>query len=123
MMQKTKTVIGIAEEKALTSFSYLVEATCADADAAMIEAMGRGNAAERRVLAGARVFMQDQGRAFRKQVEQFFGNYLARAMQTMHTDLRADTKNIRAETLTLIDDDVVTRQIEVDRLVLRLRDA
>ena len=123
MMQKPKSVIGIAEEKALTSFSYLVEVSFADADAAMTEAMGRVNAAERRVLIGARSFMQDQGRAFRRQVEQFFSAYLARAMQTMHTDLRADTTNIRAEALTLIDDDVVTRQIEVDRLVLRLRDA
>ena len=123
MQTKSKSVIGIAEEKALTSFSYLVEVTCADADAGMTEAMGRVNAAERRVLMGARTFMQDQGRAFRRQVEQFFSAYLARAMQTMHTDLRADTKNIRAEALTLIDDDVVTRQIEVDRLVLRLRDA
>ncbi len=123
MTKKHKTVIGIAEEKALTSFSHLVEVTCAEADAAMSEAMLRVNAAERRVLSGARVFMQDQGRAFRKQVEHFFRGYLARAMQTMHTDLRANTKNIRAETMTLIDDDVVTRQIEVDRLVLRLRDA
>jgi hypothetical protein len=123
MMQKAKSVIGIAEEKALTSFSYLVEVTFADADAAMTDAMGRVNAAERRVLISARTFMQDQGRAFRRQVEQFFSAYLARAMQTMHTDLRADTTNIRAEALTLIDDDVVTRQIEVDRLVLRLRDA
>jgi hypothetical protein len=121
-MQTDKTVIGIAEEIALSSFSRLVDLTFADADAAMNEAMGRVNAIERRILMGARTFMQDQGSAFRAQVVEFFNGYMSRAMQTMHTDLRGLTA-IRAEALSLIDDDVVTRQIEVDRLVLRLRDA
>lgn len=43
-------------------------------------------------------------------------------MQTMYTDLRIDLENLSAGNLSLIDDETVSRQIEVDRLVQRLRD-
>lgn len=122
-MQKPKTVIGIAEDKALASFSTLVQSTIGDAEMSIVEMSARSDADHRRMLTGARLFLQEQGRAFRDQIEQNFAGYMKRAMQTMHTDLRAGLNDFSADTLTLIDDEVMTRQIEVDRLVLRLRDA
>lgn len=122
-MQKPKTVIGIAEDKALASFSTLVQGTIGDAEMSIAEITGRADADQRRVLTGARLFLQEQGRALRDEIEKNFTGYMKRAMQTMHTDLRTGLADISADNLTLIDDDVMTRQIEVDRLVLKLRDA
>jgi hypothetical protein len=44
-------------------------------------------------------------------------------MQTMYRDLRHELRDVSIDTLELVDDDTIMRQIEVERRVLRLRDA
>src|SRR5690606_8366144 len=52
-----------------------------------------------------------------------YTGYIERGMQTMYRDLRQEMHEISADTLALVDDDTVMRQIEVERRVLRLREA
>jgi len=76
-----------------------------------------------KILSDASHFVLRDGRAFVDRLLTFYGDYLERAMQTMYTDLRTGLHNMSADRLSLIDDDTINRQIEVDRLVLRMRDA
>lgn len=122
-MDNTKQVVGLAKQQALSSFSALVASTLDEATVLLGQASKSATGDEQRVLSGARLFLQDQGRALRALMESHFAGYLERALQTMHTDLRTGLHDMNADTMSLIDDEVVVRQIEVDRLVIRLRDA
>jgi len=93
------------------------------ADAALGEFSRTANQADQRLAGASRLFLREQGAALRARMERAYAGLLSRAMQTMHTDLRTGLHDFRADTLTLIDDEVVTRQIEVERLLLKLRDA
>lgn len=121
-MPITKTIIRLAEEQAVAGFSALADHIIGEADASINQA-AMGASGDPRLYSGARGFLHDQGRQFELRLCDAYNGYLARAMQTMHKDLRTGYRDISADTLTLIEDDVVTRQIEVDRLVQRLRDA
>ncbi|MEO7579781.1 MAG: DUF1631 family protein, partial [Massilia sp.] len=122
-MDNSKQVVALAKQQALTSFSSLVASTLDEAALLLAQASRSASGDEQRVLSGARMFLQDQGRALRARMESHFAGYLDRALQTMHTDLRTGLHDMNADTMSLIDDEVVVRQIEVDRLVIRLRDA
>jgi hypothetical protein len=122
-MPISKTIIRLAEEEALSSFTALAGGMIAEADASLNQLSQSASSADQRVLSAARAFLRDDARIFKMRMADAYGGYLARAMQTMHKDLRTGYRDISADTMTLIDDEVVTRQIEVDRLVQRLRDA
>jgi hypothetical protein len=122
-MAISKTIIRLAEEEALSSFTDLAAGIVTEADASLNQAALSAPSAEQRVLSGARAFLRDENRMFQSRMTEAYAGFLVRAMQTMHKDLRTGYRDISADTLTLIDDEVVTRQIEVDRLVQRLRDA
>ena len=123
-MHIPKRIIRLAKDRALSSFSSLAEQTVVEADTMTTRAMSEASPAELRNLSTVRAFLRGEARTLRGRMDRHFAGLLERAMQTMHVDLR-NTKNVEInyETLTLIDDDVVTRQIEVDRMVARLRDA
>lgn len=123
-MHIPKRIIRLAKDRALSSFSSLAEQTVVEADTMTTRAMSEASPAELRNLTTVRSFLRGEARTLRGRMDRHFAGLLERAMQTMHVDLR-NTKNVEInyETLTLIDDDVVTRQIEVDRMVARLRDA
>lgn len=122
-MQTLKQVVALALEEAQAGFGSLCRRMTDDADAALGEIVRSGPVEEQRRAGMARLFLREQGQAFRARMEHAYAGLLVRAMQTMHTDLRTGLHDFRADTLTLIDDEVVTRQIEVERLLLRLRDA
>ena len=115
-------VIRLAKQRALAGFASLAEKTVLEADVLMSKTM-QGAASEQRGISGARALLRSEGGKLRIRMDEHYATFLERAMQTMHTDLRTGLHNINADLLTLIDDDVVTRQIEVDRMVIRLRDA
>lgn len=122
-MQTLKRVLALALEEAQTGFATLCKRMTDQADEVLGEALRTAPPAEQRLAGASRVFLREQGAAMRARMERTYAGLLARAMQTMHTDLRTGLHNFSADTLTLIDDEVVTRQIEVERLLLKLRDA
>ncbi len=123
-MHIPKRLIRLARDRALSSFSSLAEQTVVEADTMTTRAMAEAGLEESRNLSAVRTFLRGEARTLRTRMDRHFAGFLERAMVTMHTDLRASAlQDINYETLTLIDDDVVTRQIEVDRMVGRLRDA
>jgi len=122
-MQTLKRVLALALEEAQIGFATLCKRMTDQADAVLGEALRTAPPAEQRLAGACRIFLREQGAAMRARMERSYAGLLARAMQTMHTDLRTGLHNFSADTLTLIDDEVVTRQIEVERLLLKLRDA
>lgn len=123
-MHIPKRIIRLAKDRALSSFSSLAEQTVVEADTMTTRAMSEASPAELRNLTTVRTFLRGEARTLRGRMDRHFAGLLERAMQTMHIDLRTSAlQEINYLTLTLIDDDVVTRQIEVDRMVARLRDA
>jgi hypothetical protein len=85
--------------------------------------LGAGSQQEQKTLSASRSFLQEQGQDFLKNLNASYAGYVERGMQTMYRDLRKSIAEISAESLTLVDDDTVVKQIEVERRVLRLRDA
>ncbi len=123
-MHIPKRIIRLAKDRALSSFSVLSEQTVVEADTLATKAMSGANSQQLRELNEVRAFLRGEGRTLRTRVDRHFAGLLERAMLTMHVDTRRSaSKEIDYATLTLIDDDVVVRQIEVDRIVGRLRDA
>jgi hypothetical protein len=122
-MQTAKRVIELAQAEANIGFASLATRMVGEAEQALADAQRAAPADEQRYYGLARHFLREEGRSFLSQIQSTYAGFLDRAMQTMHKDLRTGLHEIDANTLTLIDDEVVTRQIEVDRLVLRLRDA
>lgn len=122
-MQTLKRVLALALEEAQTGFGTLCRRMTDRADAALGEISRTAPAADQRMAGSCRIFLREQGAALRARMERSYAALLARAMQTMHTDLRTGLHDFRADTLSLVEDEVVTRQIEVERLLLRLRDA
>jgi hypothetical protein len=121
-MDKIPHVVNLALEQAVTGFSALVASTLEEAALLLNQAHKSASGDEQRIITTSRLFLIEQGRALRGCMETQFAAYLERAMLTMHKDLRADLRAISADSMSLIDDEVVIRQIEVDRLVTRLRD-
>jgi hypothetical protein len=122
-MQTLKRVLALALEEAQSGFGTLCRRMTDRADAALGETSRTAPPAEQRMASTCRIFLREQGAALRSRMERSYAALLSRAMQTMHTDLRTGLHDFRADTLTLVEDEVVTRQIEVERLLLRLRDA
>ena len=123
-MHIPKRIIRLARDKALSSFSALAEQTVVEADSQATRAMLNASPLELQNLNAVRSFLRGEGRTLRTRMDRHFAGLLERAMLTMHVDLRSKTNSeIDYNSLTLIDDDVVVRQIEVDRMVARLRDA
>ena len=115
-------LIRLAKQRAVAGFTTLLEQTVVEADVLMSKSM-HGIANEQRGGPAARALLRSEDVRLRKRIGEHFLIYLERALQTMHTDLRKGLHEINADNLTLIEDDVVIRQIEIDRLVQRLRDA
>jgi hypothetical protein len=117
-------IIRLAKDHALKSFSALAEQTVVEADTQTTRAMGGAQGVEMANLSKVRAFLRGEARTLRSRMDRHFAGLLDRAMITMHAyQHRGSPQEIDYSTLTLIDDDVVTSQIEIERLVGRLRDA
>lgn len=122
-MQIPKRVFQLAKQPALSGFHVLATKTLAEAEASLDKALKGAARPDERLMMNARQALREQGNFLLTRMQHHFANYLERAMHTMYMDTRASLDEISADNLTLIEDDVVTRQIEIDRLVMRLRDA
>jgi len=122
-MQISQRVIQLAKERAVYAFSVLAQNMLTDGLMALERPTQSVRAAtDAKLIADASRFLLRDGRAFTDRLSLYYGDYLERAMKTMYRDLRANMSNLSADNLSLIDDDTMTRQIEVDRLVVRMRD-
>lgn len=125
-MPITNSVIQLAKERAQFGFGALAQQMLQDAEERLVQLQAdarSGSGSEQYALVAGRQFIQTSGKVFVKRVDTLYRELLDRAMQTMYTDLRVSLHQLSADNLTLIDDETVTHQIEIDRLVLRLRDA
>ena len=122
MHANTKHTVRLAQQQALTSFSELVQNMLAETEVSISGAVRGAPSNEHAAMNTARNWINDKGREFRTKMLARYTVYLERAIETMHTDLRAGLDNIRADELTLVEDNVMTRQVELDRVVVRLRD-
>ncbi|HEY8026804.1 MAG TPA: DUF1631 family protein [Burkholderiaceae bacterium] len=123
-MQNSDNVIQLAKERALFGFAALLQQSLFDAEARIDQLFGETRSGtEQYALVAGRQFLQTAGAAFVKRVEAEYRGLLDRAMETMYKEWRVSISQISTANLTLVDDDTVKTQIEVDRLVLRLRDA
>ncbi len=123
-MQTSDNVLQLAKERALFGFAAIVQQALFDAEARIDQLMpDTRSGAEQYVLVASRQFIQNAGKAFVKRVEEEYRTLLDRAMETMYKEWRVSIDKISIANLTLVDDDTVQTLIEVDRLVLRIRDA
>ena len=123
-MQITNSVIQLAKERAQFGFAALAQQMLQDAEERIVQLQVEvRSGSEQYALMAGRQFIQSSGKIFVKRVDALYREMLDRAMRTMYTDLRVSIQQISAANLTLIDDETVNHQIEIDRLVLRLRDA
>ena len=122
-MQSQKQLVLQAQQRALSSFGVLIAHMLVAADTSMAQASRNVTGDELAALSAARSLVRYDGQALGEHMERQFAPLLARAVQTMHTDLRAGMRNVRFNEMTLLDDSIMERQIGVDRLVQRLRDA
>ncbi|QYF91757.1 DUF1631 domain-containing protein [Massilia sp. PAMC28688] len=122
-MHIPKAIIRLAKDRALTSFSALAEQTVVEADNIATRAMGNAIGSELQDMTAVRAFLRGEGRTLRTRMMRHFASLLDRAMITMHAHKPSANKEIDYNNLTLIDDDVVVRQIEIERMVGRLREA
>ncbi|HEX8615426.1 MAG TPA: DUF1631 family protein [Telluria sp.] len=113
----------LAKQPALSGFHVLAAKTIAESGATLDKTLQGKGVPDERLLTNARYILRQNATLLQERMEHHFAGYLERAMDTMYMDTRASIDDISAENLTLIEDDVVTRQIEIDRLVMRLRDA
>ncbi|CAN5398869.1 DUF1631 domain-containing protein [soil metagenome] len=123
-MAISRNVIQLARERALFRFTALATPMLKDAEASILENLSvKQSANEIDKLNAASRFLRNEGGLFLRRFESVYRAYLERAMQTMYSDLRLGLSKVSASELTLIDDETVNRQIQVDRLLLRMREA
>lgn len=122
-MQIPKRVFQLAKQPALSGFRVLATKTIARAGDTLDKALQNKGTPDLHLMTNARYVLRQNAALLQERMEHHFASYLERAMDTMYMDNRARIDDISADNLTLIEDDVVTRQIEIERLVMRLRDA
>lgn len=121
-MQPPNRVIQLAKERALFRFKALAQPMVQDADASLSHALLTDKTTDPQAMTSARQFLRLDTTYFLKRFEEIYREYVERAMGTMYSNVRAKLHAISADDLSLIDDEVMVRQIEVDRLLLRMRE-
>lgn len=123
-MREISPIVQLAKERALFRFSTLAIRMLQDANQSVAALVPIATSVqEQKTIAQAREFLQENDKEFLKRLNLSYGSYVERGMQTMYRDLRQSLHEISSDELTLVDDDTVVKQIEVERRVLRLRDA
>lgn len=119
-----KRLLQAAKERALLGFLSVVQRAMQETDKNIVELLaGAKSGLDHSALTSVRHFLRQDGNVFLRRMDDLFRNSLDRAMQTMYVDLRPGMRKKTADELSLIDDDVVTHQIEVGRLTERMRHA
>ncbi len=119
-----KRLFQAAKERALFGFLAVVQRAMQDTDKNIVEKLTEAKSGlDHSALTSVRHFLRQDGNVFLRRIDALFRTNLDRAMQTMYVDLRPGMRKLSADELSLIDDEVVTHQIEVGRLTQRMRDA
>jgi hypothetical protein len=119
-----KRLIDTAKERATFGFLALVQRALQDTDRNMVRLLSEAKSGlDQSALMAVRHFLRQDGNVFLRKIDVLYRGYLERAMQTMYVDIRAGMRKLSAGDLALIDDDVLTFQIEIGRLAQRMRDA
>jgi len=119
-----KRLIQAAKDRATFSFLALVQRAIQDADKNIVEMLTEAKSGlDQTSLMSVRHFLRQDGNVFLRRIDALFRTNLERAMQTMYVDMRPGMRQLSANELSLIDDEVVTHQIEVGRLTERMRAA
>lgn len=117
-------LLEAAKERALFGFLALIQRAMQEAERTACERMsGASSSLEHSTLTALRHFLRQDGNVFLRRIDTLFRGYLDRAMQTMYIDMRPDMLKLSADELSLVDDEAVHHQIEVGRLVQRMREA
>jgi len=117
-------VIQLAKERALFRFSSIAIRMLQEANSSVKQVTPvTGSANEQKIISAAHEWLATQEVLFLKRLNASYSGYVERGMQTMYNDLRHELQDSADNTWALIDDETITRQIEVERRVLRLRDA
>lgn len=117
-------LLQTAQDKALFGYLAVVQRAMQDADRSLAEFQVTAKSGSyQTALTALRHFLRQDGNVFLRALETSYRNQLDRAMQTMYRDLRAELRKVSLDELSLIDDETVNQQIEVGRLVQRMRDA
>lgn len=123
-MRTVNPVIQLAKERALFRFTALAHPMIKDAIDSVNQALEIGlSGKDGRGLVAAAEFLQQDNTLFLNRIETVFAALLERAMVTMYHDERVTINQFAGQELTLIDEKIVHEQIEVDRLLQRLRKA
>ncbi|RBA23519.1 DUF1631 family protein [Herminiimonas fonticola] len=123
-MHAIKPVIQLAKERALFRFSALAIRMLQDVNVSIRQVTpATGSVNEQKTISAAKEWLATQEVLFLKRLNVSYSDYVERGMQTMYRDLRHELRDVSANTWALIDDETITRQIDVERRVLRLRDA
>ena len=119
-----KRLIDAAKERATFGFLALAQRALQDTDRNMVRLLSEAKSGlDQSALMAVRHFLRQDGNVFLRKIDVLYRGYLERAMQTMYVDIRAGMRKMSAGDLSLIDDDVLTFQIEIGRLAQRMRDA
>lgn len=123
-MKSINPVIQLAKERALFRFTALAHPMIKDAVISVNKAQEANHSDKSgRGLGNAADFLQQDNTQFLHRIETVFAALLERAMLTMYHDDRVGLNQFAGLELTLIDEKIVHEQIEVDRLLQRLRKA
>ena len=124
-MRTINSVIQLAKERALFRFTALVHPMLTDALSSVNNALdaSRSDEDDNKTLAAARLFLRQDEVHFLRRIQVVFAALLERAMVTMYYDDRVSLNQVAAQELSLIDEKIVHEQIELDRLLQRLREA
>lgn len=117
-------LLDTASDRAFFGFLALVQRAIQDADKNIVTLLSEAKSkSEQAALTSLRHFLRQDGNVFLRRIDTLLRSSLERAMQTIYVDLRAGMRKLSANELSLINDEVVTHQIEVGRLTQRMRDA
>lgn len=117
-------VILLAKERAQFRFSILASKMLSDAIGSIAQQIPAARSpSEQKTISACRDFLETRGQQFLERLRQKYDGHLERGMQTMYRDLRPGLRNVSFDTLALVDEQSVVRQMEVERRVLRLREA
>lgn len=120
-MSQTQPVIQLAKQSALKNFSVLVRRMTQHSDQELAKALAVDSATtDYSTLNAARNFLRKAGDELLDKLETQYQERLEDALQAMYSNERVEVKDVKAENLTLIDDQTITQQIRVSHLVGRL---
>ena len=126
-MATAKRIIHLAKERALFCFpalaQHMVSSASQSLDRALLSPSASVNLQEQTSIAAAKQFLLHQARPLQQRLLTFYQQGLDRAMQTMYHDLRPGFAEHSSDSMALLDDETMRRQMDMERVTLQFREA